>query len=128
MDFHFFLPRWVGLPLMCGVLGLIGCSSARPPTASIAQAELAIEQAAKGKASVYAPADLQMARDKMRSAERSVSDEDYDKAQYLAEQATIDAQRAEARANASEAMQNEQEVRKTIDALRSEATQSAAQP
>jgi predicted S18 family serine protease len=124
MGFHFFLPRRFSIPLVCIVLGLIGCSSARPPDTAMAQAKLAVEQASNSKASVYDQADLQRAREKLSNAERSVTDKKYDAAQYLAEQATVDAQLAEARANASEAMQNEVEVRKTVDALRNEATQS----
>ncbi len=128
MGFHLFLPRWVSISLMCSMLGLIGCSSARPPDIAMAQAKLAIEQASNSKAPVYDQADLQRAREKLSNAERSVMDKKYDEAQYLAEQATVDAQLAEARANASDAMQNEVEVRKTIDALRGETTQSTSLP
>jgi hypothetical protein len=59
----------------------------------------------------------------MMGAQRAMTAEEYDQARYLAEQAIVDAQLAQARASASEAQQNAAEVRKTIDALRSEANQ-----
>lgn len=128
MKFSSSLPRWLSIPLVGSILSLTSCSAAKPPVAPIAQAELAVEQASQSKASVYAPAALQMAREKMMNAERSMAAKEYTDARYFAEQAIVDAQFAQAKGNASEAQQQEAEVRKTMDALRSEATQSTTQP
>jgi hypothetical protein len=62
----------------------------------------------------------------MMSAQSAMADEDYEDARRLAEQAIIDAQLAQAKANAFEAQQNAAEIRKTIDALRSEAARPTA--
>ena len=121
MDLYSSLPRWLGIPLVCSVLGVVGCSSARPPVAPVAQAELAVTQAEQNKAAVHDPTDLRVAREKMTGAQSAIADEDYEDARRLAEQAIVDAQLAQAKANATEAQQNAAEVRKTIDALRSEA-------
>jgi len=121
MDLYSSLQRWLGIPLVCSVLGVTGCSAARPPVAPVAQAELAVAQAEQSKAALHAPTDLRVAREKMMSAQSAMADEEYENARRLAEQAIIDAQLAQARANATEAQQNTAEVRKTIDALRSEA-------
>ena len=113
--------RWLGVPVICSVVAIAGCSAARPPVAQVAQAELAVSQAAQSKAPVYAPADLRIAREKMVSAQRAMAVDDHVEARRLAEQAVIDAQLAQAKANASEAQPNAEEVRKTITTLRSEA-------
>jgi hypothetical protein len=125
---YFFLrfQRWLGLSIACGVLGITGCSAAHPPEAAVAQAELAVRQAAESKAPVYAPTEFRVAQEKSQGAQRALSAEGYDQARRLAEQAVTDAQLAQARANAAEAQKNAEETRKTIDALRSEANRPTA--
>ena len=115
------LQRWLGVSIVCSVLAVAGCSAARPPVAQVAQAELAVSQAAQSKASVYAPTDLRIASEKLASAHHDMVINDYNDARRLAEQAVIDAQLAQAKANAAEAQYNAEEVRKTIATLRSEA-------
>ena len=112
--------RWLGFSLACGVLGVTGCS-ARPPEAPIAQAELAVRQASESKAPTYAPTEFRIAEEKYQSARRAMSAEEYDLARRLAEQAVVDAQLAQARAEAAEAQKNSEEFRSTIKALQSEA-------
>jgi len=92
----------------------------------VAQAELAVRQAAESKAPVYAPSELRAAQEKAMGAQRAMSAEEYDEARRLAEQAVVDARLAQARANAADAQKNAQEVRSTISALRSEATRPVA--
>jgi hypothetical protein len=113
--------RWFSFSVVCGVLGVTGCSAARPPEAAVAQAELAVRQAAESKAPTYAPTELRVAQEKSQGAQRAMSAKDYVQARRLAEQTVTDAQLAQARANAVEAQKNTEETRKTIDALRSEA-------
>lgn len=117
-----FLQRWLSVPIICSIVTVTGCSAARPPVAQVAQAELAVAQASQSKAPVYAPTDLRIAREKMVNAQHAMVVDDYADARRLAEQAVIDAQLAQAKANASEAQHTAEEVRKTIDTLRSEAT------
>jgi hypothetical protein len=122
MSFHSFLQRWSGIPLVCGMLSVTGCSAARPPVAQVAQAELAVSQAAQSKVPVYAPADLQGAREKMTGAQQALAADHYEEARRLAEQAVVDAQFAQSKANAADAQKDVDELRKTIDTLRNEAT------
>jgi predicted S18 family serine protease len=120
------VPHWLRLSVVCGVLGVTGCSAARPPEAQVAQAELAVRQAAESKAPVYAPTEFRVAQEKSQGAQRAMSADSYDLARRLAEQAVIDAQLAQARANAAEAQKNTEETRRTINALRSEANRPTA--
>lgn len=126
MSFPPRFPQWLRFSLVCGVLGVTGCSSARPPEGAVAQAELAVRQASESKAPVYAPTEFRVAQEKAQGAQRALSAEEYDQARRLAEQAVTDAQLAQARASAAEAQKNTEETRKTIDALRSEANRPTA--
>ena len=67
------LRRWVSLPLVCGALGAGGCSAAHPPTAIVSQAELAVQQADKSKASAYAPRELGLNRTTRHSYTQAAS-------------------------------------------------------
>jgi len=120
------IQRCFGFFVVCGVLGVTGCSAARPPEAAVAQAELAVRQASESKAPAYAPTEFRVAQEKSQGAQRALSAEKYDQARRLAEQAVTDAQLAQARANAVEAQKNAEETRKTIDALRTEANRPTA--
>jgi len=122
MSFSPRVPQWLRLSLVCGVLGVTGCSAARPPEAAVGQAELAVRQAAESKAPVYAPSEFRIAQEKSLGAQRAMSEEEYDYARRLAEQAVTDAQLAQARAGAAEAQKNTEEIRKTMNALQSEAS------
>jgi len=126
MSFSPRVRQWFGFSVLCGALGVTGCSAARPPEAAVAQAELAVRQAAESKAPVYAPSELRAAQEKAMGAQRAMSAEEYDEARRLAEQAVIDARLAQARANAADAQKNAQEVRSTISALQSEANRPTA--
>jgi hypothetical protein len=121
MDLYSSFQRWLGVPVIFSMMVTTGCSVARSPVAQVAQAELAVAQAAQSKAPIYASTDLRIAREKMVSAQQAMVVDDHEDARRLAEQAVIDAQLAQARATASEAQQNAEEVRKTITTLRSEA-------
>jgi len=121
MSFFPRIPQWFGISLVCGVLGATGCSAARSPEAAVAQAELAVRQAAESKAPVYAPSEFRVAQEKALGAQRAMSAEDYEQARRLAEQAVTDARLAQARASATDAQKNTEEVRKTMNALQSEA-------
>ena len=118
--------KWLGFSLACGVLGVTGCSAARPPEASVAQAELAVQQAAESKAPMYAPTEFRIAQEKSQGAQRAMAAEEYDLARRLAEQAVVDAQLAQARAEAAAAQKTTEEFRSTINALKSEANRPTA--
>jgi len=116
----------IGMSLVCGVLGISGCSSARPPTETMAKAELAIREASESNASQAAPLELDLAREKLAKAKAAIVSDDYEKARFLAEQALADAQLAETKAESEQARATAQEMRKAIEALRTEAERTPA--
>jgi hypothetical protein len=111
--------QWVGVPLMCGVLGLAGCAG-KPPLANLSQANLAVQEAEKSTASQYAPLELQIAREQLDKAKRATNDKKYDEARRLADQALVNAQLAEAKAGAEKSRQAAAELQESIQALRAE--------
>lgn len=125
---HTTLRQWIGVPLVCGALGAGGCSAAQPPTetAAVAQAELATRQATESKAAQYAPVELRLAQEKLNGARAAMAEEHHERARRLAEQALVDAQLAESRAESESARQTAGELRRSIEALRVEAERAAA--
>lgn len=113
--------RWVGLSLVGILFGASACSATRPPTEAVAQAELAVREANSSKAPEYAPLELGHAQQKLQKAKEAIINEKHENARIWAEQALVDAQLAEAKADSDAARQNAQELRKTIEALQTEA-------
>ena len=113
--------RWSAVLLVCGAIGLSGCSAGRPPTAQLAQATLAVQEADKSKAPQYAPAELHTARQELESAQQALRDKDYTKARRLAERALVDAQLAAAKAETEQARQAATALQRSIESLRQEA-------
>lgn len=111
---------WVGALVVCATLAMSGCSAGRPPTETLSQADLAIQQADKSTASQHAPLELQTARERLAKATRAMDEKEYDVARRLAGQALVDAQLAEAKAQAEKARQAAVELRKSIETLRTE--------
>jgi predicted S18 family serine protease len=109
----------IGMPLICGVLGMAGCAG-KPPLANLSQADLAVQEAEKKTASQYAPLDLQTAREQLNKAKRAMDDKKYEEARRLADQALVNAQLAEAKAGAEKARQAAAELQKSIQMLRAE--------
>jgi predicted S18 family serine protease len=107
------------------LLGLGGCASVPPPRGEMAAGALAVSEAEEAEASQYAPAELYSARKKMETAEQAMDNEDYKKARRLAEQALVDAQLAEAKAQAEIQRQDVEELRKSIESLRREINERA---
>lgn len=103
-----------------GLLSLSGCASVPPPREEVAEARLALSEAREAEASQYAPAELRSARKKLEAAEEAMSKDNYTKARRLAEQAFVDAQLAEAKAQAELQRQEVEELRESIETLRRE--------
>ena len=117
--------RWSAVLLVCGAIGLSGCSAGRPPTAQLAQATLAVQEADKSKASQYAPAELNTARQELESAQQAMREKDYTKARRLAERALVNAQLAAAKAETEQTRQAAAALQRSIESLRQEAEPSA---
>src|ERR1044071_7009813 len=111
--------------LALALLAAAGCSTARRPTAQMAKADLAIHDADKSDAPALAPLELRRARDKYEQAKRALDDDRYDRARRLAEQALVDAELAQAKADAEKAQRSTRQTRDSIDTLRREADRPA---
>ena len=101
---HGYWPSW----RMAGVAGcfavlLSACASVPPPTAQLAVANAAIDNAVSAGAPEYAPAELTSARNKMDRAATAMHREDHDMARQLAEEAQADARLAEKIAQSAKA-------------------------
>lgn len=114
-------PRRAGALLVFSALGLGACSSMPPPEGAMSQAELAVQEAGSSRAPELAATELNQARTKLDAAKRAMDAERYLEARRLAEKALVDAQLAEARAEAEADKRTAQELRKSIEALQQEA-------
>lgn len=112
--------------LAVALVAAAGCSGARRPTAQMAKADLAIHDADKTDAPDLAPLELRHARDKYEQAKRALDDDEYDRARRLAEQAVVDAQLAQAKADSEKAQRSAKQTHDSIDSLRREADRPAA--
>jgi hypothetical protein len=101
------------------VSGLVlGCSKGVIPSENLSRAESAIKSAQTTEAPRYAPLDLRIAEDKLAEAKAAVGREDYDGARRLADEALVNAQLAEKKADSARAKLAAQEMRDAIEALR----------
>ncbi len=103
---------------------MVGCASKVAPVENITSAEMAIMAAQESNASVHAPLELKVAADKLNQAKAAMEQEEFDKARLLADEATVDAQLAEARSRSEKAKKTAQEMRDNIETLRHEIERS----
>jgi hypothetical protein len=84
-----------------GMSNLCFWCTERPPTSRVTQADIAIRAAVDAKAADFAPVELQSARDKLAKARNMMAAEKYTEARRFAESAQVDAELAEAKAEAT---------------------------
>ncbi|MEY2689459.1 MAG: hypothetical protein RL375_3658 [Pseudomonadota bacterium] len=113
------------LALCAAALLLSACASTPPPTAQMAVANSAVAHAVGAGAVELAPAEMALARDKMSRAVRAMEAKDHDTALALAEQAQLDAQLGEARAEAVKAQRSALAMQEASRALREEMARKA---
>lgn len=77
---------------------LAGCAVQAFPGEQLAASEAAIARAERAGAAVYATAELNNAKEKLRLTRRWIEARDYAPARWLAEQAQTDAELAEVKA------------------------------
>jgi predicted S18 family serine protease len=82
---------------------VVGCASVPPPIEQMAVTKLAITNAMEAGSAEYAAGDLRAAQEKMTQANTAMTQEDYPKARWLAEQAQADARLAEKKSQAAKA-------------------------
>jgi uncharacterized protein DUF4398 len=93
---------------------LYGCSIGKqPPTDVLAQAEFSVRAAHDASAAELAPMNLRSATDKLDRAKQAMANKRYDDARRFAEDAQVDAELAQAQAEA-------RAIRRAIDGLKGE--------
>ena len=97
------------------VVLLAGCASVPVYSDQMAVAESAVRRAGSDGTRESAPGELQLAIDKLESARQPVKSEDFARARRLAEQAEVDAQVAELRA---QSVRSTKAARESQDAAR----------
>ncbi|MES2901487.1 MAG: DUF4398 domain-containing protein [Pseudomonadota bacterium] len=87
------------------VLSLAACTSPQkaPATADVAVSKNAVENAVSAGAADLAPAEINLAREKMMRANAALAAKDYALARDLATQAQADAKLAQSKANSAKA-------------------------
>jgi predicted lipid-binding transport protein (Tim44 family) len=94
-----------------------GCSSTKPPTDTLAKAELSVRAAHEAGAEELAQTDLRKAREKLEQSQQAMAARNYDEARRFAEGAQVDAELAEAKADAAIVRRAADEVLRRVDAL-----------
>ena len=112
--------------LLAGLaLALGGCASpGERPDADLQSAESALQQAVAADARQYEPVLLNDAQHKVADAKGLIEKEEYQNAERLLQQASVDAQLAGARAETAKARQAVEEVNRNIEALGQRINQS----
>lgn len=102
-------------------LSAVGCASHKPlASATITQAERAIDEAQEAGAAISAPAEFKTAQDKLKAAQASMATGKHERAIRSAEQAAIDAEYARVRAVNQRANTRAEEMGQYIRTLREE--------
>ena len=116
-------PKTLG-PLIAA-LALGACASMPPPTAQMAVAKAAVDNALGTGAGQAAPAEMQSARANLDRADAALATKDYKRARQYAERAEVDARLAQANERESKARQIVAEVQESTRALREEIDRQA---
>jgi hypothetical protein len=101
-----------------------GCATTPIPNEKIAVAKASVQRAEQSGAPELAPVEMATARDKLSRAEKAAADRDAQPATELAEQANVDAQLAEARAQEKKSHKAATEFDASLQALRQESLRS----
>ena len=111
-----------------GVLLAAGCGGyATLPREKISEGDKALLEAKQSNASLNAPVELKAAEDKLAAAKAAFAKKDYEEATFLAEQASVDADYAQATGTSMKAKKKAEEIRQNIQTLRQEIDQLSKQ-
>lgn len=110
------------VPILLGFLTLAaaGCAGSKLPPPDLSGPRSTIAEADQAGASASAPLLLRNARQKLQQAETAAADGDNERAQFLADEAAVDAELAAATARAASAQAAVDELRESIRVLRDE--------
>ena len=117
---------WTGI--LIGILALSGCSMSKPPTDTLAKAELGVRSARDARADELAPIDLKIAAEKLEKAKQAMAAKRYDDARRLAQSAQVDAELAEAKSEAEIVRRAADDLQRRVDAPQSEAERESRKP
>ena len=120
-------PLWV-TSVMIAILTFNGCSTTKPPTDTLAKAELGVRAAREAGANELAPVDMKRATEKLERAKQAMAAERYDDARRLAESAQVEAELAEAKAEAEIVRRAADDLQRRVDALQTEAERDSRKP
>jgi len=114
--------RWyLGTSIALLMLFTAGCAVTLPaPTAALSAAQQAITNAERSDAQSYAGVELNDARRRLQLAESSVRKEEMIEAERLADEAKIAAELASAVTETSKALESNQELSRSVQALKEE--------
>ena len=115
------------LALAAIAVSIAACASSPVPNETIAVAKVAVQRAEQSGAPQAAPVELASAREKLARAEKANADHQVNPAIALADQATIDAQVAEAMAQKQRAAKAATEFDASMLALRQESNRNSNQ-
>lgn len=111
--------RWA-LFIILFIACTVGACAGVAPREKMVKVESQIANARQAEAIVYAPLELKFAEDKYKMALEAIEDKEYDAARQLADKALLDAQLAEVKSLSIKAEKEAQEMRDSIETLRSE--------
>jgi len=115
------------LALAAIAMSVAACASNPAPNETIAVAKVAVQRAEQSGAPQAAPVELASAREKLARAEKANADHQVNPAIELADQATIDAQVAEATAQKQRAAKAATEFDASMSTLRQESNRNSTQ-
>jgi len=107
---------------------LAACASTPPPTAQVAVSTAAVAHATAAGAPALAPMEMRSARDKLDRANAAMASKDYDRALTLAQEAQVDAQLAEAKAESNKAGKAAAELQEASRVLSEEMARKSQAP
>lgn len=103
------------------------CGSKVPrPVSELALTDSALQSAEKSGARQYAPIELRIAREKKEAADAAAAKKKYAQARYLSEQARVDAELAQAAAQAEKSRLALGEAQNNIRMIQEEVTRTRA--
>lgn len=96
------------------------CSSGPPPKQDLSLSQAAVRKAEAAGANDYAPVQLRAAQLKLEKAQTQIEKKNHKYARRLLQQATVDAELAEASAEASKSGRAYEELQQSIDLMKQE--------
>ena len=106
---------------------LAGCAGPAPRE-QLGAAQNAVRQAERSEAPLHAEAELRAAQAKLAEAEAAFRNDEHARARRLADEAVVDAELAQARAEAIIAQRSAAQMQRSVEALRRETADRRVSP